>query len=287
MSEPSSDAAAISGRTRVAGVIGAPVAHSLSPAIHNAAYRALGLDWVYVGLPVAEGRGRAAVRALATLGLAGVNVTMPHKAAAAEACDTLTVDAAALSAVNTVVVADDGTLAGENTDGAGFLAMLESVGVGASDRRVLVLGAGGAARAIVLALGRVGARVTVAARRPAAAAAAAALASGAQSFGWDDLATRFESAEIVVNATPIGMGSEPPPVEPEAIGAGQVVVDTVYHPAETPLLAVARARGARCAGGVGMLVGQAAVAFELLTGHVAPVEVMTRAAQAALADRAG
>lgn len=276
----------MSGRTRVVGVIGAPVAHSLSPAIHNAAYRALGLDWTYVALPVADGDGYAAVAALATLGFAGANVTMPHKAAAAEACDVLSPDAAALSAVNTVVVRDDGSLLGESTDGAGFLALLDRLDVDPSGRNVLVLGAGGAARAIVLALGRTGAQVAVAARGAEAGASAAALAEGGESWVWDDLEARFGWADIVVNATPIGMAGEPAPIPPEAIRSGHVVIDTIYDPPETALLATARARGATTANGLAMLVGQAAVAFELFTGHAAPVEVMTEAVEAGLGGRA-
>ncbi len=264
----------VTGRTTVAGVIGDPIAHSLSPAIHNAAYRALGLDWVYVGLAVPGGRGREAIRALPALGLAGVNVTMPHKADAAEACDVLTGDAAALGAVNTVVVRPDGSLLGDSTDGAGFLAELSALGVDPSQSRILVLGAGGAARGIVLALGRAHARLMVAARREAAAAAAADLATGAESHDWRDLTTLVARCDVIVNATPIGMNGEPPPFDPALIGPRHVVVDTIYHPAETPLIAAARAQGALAANGIGMLVGQAAAAFTLLTGYDAPLEAM-------------
>ena len=275
---------AVTAHTTVAGVIGDPVAHSLSPAIHNAAYRALGLDWVYVGFPVPAGRGREAIRALPALGLAGVNVTMPHKADAAEECDVLTGDAVALGAVNTVVVRPDGSLLGDSTDGAGFLTALGALGVDPAESRILVLGAGGAARAIVLALGRARARVMVAARRRDAAGEAAALATGAEPHDWSDLATLVARCDVIVNATPIGMGGEPPPFDPALIGPRHVVVDTVYHPAETPLLAAARAKGARAANGIGMLVGQAAVAFTLLTGHDAPVEAMEAAVATARSD---
>ena len=205
---------AITARTVVAGVIGDPVAHSLSPAIHNAAYRALGLDWVYVGLPVPAGRGHEAIRALPALGIAGVNVTMPHKADAADACDVLTGDAAALGAVNTVVVRPDGSLLGDSTDGAGFLLALSRIGVDPAASRILVLGAGGAARSIVLALGRAGARVMVAARRGDAAGAAAELATGAEAHDWSDLATLVARCDVIVNATPIGMSGEASPVDP-------------------------------------------------------------------------
>jgi shikimate dehydrogenase len=270
----------------VAGVIGDPVAHSLSPAIHNAGYAALALDWIYVGFPVPAGRGREAVSALVALGIAGVNVTMPHKADAASACDVLTGDAAALGSANTVVVRADGTLLGDSTDGAGFLAGLADLAVDPVGQRVLVLGAGGAARAIVLALGRVGARVVVAARRLDAATAAAELATDAEAHDWDDLDTQVGRADVVVNATPLGMRGEAPPFDSRTLGRRHVVVDTVYHPAETPLLAAARTRGAKAANGLGMLVGQAAAAFTLLTGHDAPLAVMTDAAHAALARSA-
>ncbi|MGH9049714.1 MAG: shikimate dehydrogenase family protein, partial [Acidimicrobiia bacterium] len=142
-------------------MVGDPVEHSRSPAMHNAAFAALGLDWVYVAFPTPAGRGDAAVRAVLDLGLAGLNVTMPHKDAAAAACDDLMPEAAALDAVNTVVV-DGRRLVGHNTDGAGFLRALADEGVRVDGKRVLVLGAGGGARAIVLALGQAGAVVTVA-----------------------------------------------------------------------------------------------------------------------------
>ena len=268
---------AVTGATVVAGVIGDPVTHSMSPAIHNAAYRALGLDWVYVGLPVPAGRGHDAIRALPALGIAGVNVTMPHKTDAARACDVLSGDAAALGAVNTVVVRPDGSLLGESTDGAGFLVALERIGVEPAESRIVVLGAGGAARAIVLALGRARARVMVAARRRDAAMSAAELATGAEAHDWSDFATLVARADVIVNATPIGMRGEAPPFDPGLIGPRHVVVDSVYHPAETPLLAAARARGARAENGLGMLIGQAGLAFTLFTGLDAPLEAMEAA----------
>jgi shikimate dehydrogenase len=158
--------------TRVAAVIGTPIRHSLSPAIYNAAYRALGLDWLFVAFDVPAGEGEAAVRAISTLGLVGMSVTMPHKEAAARACDELTADAAALAAVNSVRRSDDGRLVGDSTDGEGFRRALVEAGHDPSGQRALVLGAGGAARSVVLALGRAGCDVAVAARRPEAAAGA-------------------------------------------------------------------------------------------------------------------
>jgi shikimate dehydrogenase len=268
----------ITGATRVVGIIGDPVTHSRSPAIHNAAFAALGLDFVFVALPVPAGEGTAAVRAAATLGLAGLSVTMPHKDAAARACDELTPAAAALNAVNAVVRRDDRSLLGASTDGEGLVRALVDEDVTPAAQRVLVLGAGGAARAIVAALGDHGADVAVAARRADAARAAAALAPGAHPVAMAEVAEWVPDAGVVVNATPLGMNGEPPPFPPDRLHAGQLVLDTVYHPAETPLLAAARAQGARAANGLGMLVHQAALAFELWTGHDAPLDVMRAAA---------
>jgi shikimate dehydrogenase len=269
----------VTGATRIAAVIGDPVRHSRSPAIHNAGYAAAGLDWVYVACPVPAGRGGDAVRAVSVLGLAGLNVTMPHKEDAARACDTLSPDATALQSVNTVVRRDDGSLHGDSTDGEGFVRSLDDAGLDLAGRPVLVIGAGGAARAVVLAAARRGAAVTVAARRLEAAAAAAALAPGAVGAGLDRLEALAAGAEVVVNATPLGMQGEALPLPPEAVGAGHWAVDLVYHPAVTPFLARAEAAGARTVGGLGMLVHQAARAFELMTGEPAPLPAMAAAAR--------
>lgn len=269
-----SDGRAITAATRVVGVIGDPVVHSRSPAMHNAAFAALELDWVYVAFPVGRGDGAAAVRAVTTLGLAGINVTMPHKADAAAACDDLAPEAAALAAVNTVVNAG-GALVGHSTDGDGFLRALDDEGVDVTGQRCLVLGAGGAARAITHVLGRAGARVTVAARRPEAAGDAATLAPDAAAIGMDGLAV--DGFDVIVNATPLGMHGESPPFDPAQLHAGQFVFDTVY-PADTPLLLEARARGLRAAGGLGMLVHQGALSFSLWTGASPPLDVMRAAA---------
>lgn len=283
----------LSGHTRVVGVIGDPVRHSLSPTLHNAAFEALGLDWVYVAFPVARGRAADAVSAVRALGLAGLNVTMPHKEDVAAACDELTADAAALRSVNTVVAvagnggADGsprGRTLGDSTDGAGFLDAVAEEGIEVAGRPVLVLGAGGAARAVVLALGRAGARVTVAARRSDAGEAAARLAPGAAAVPID----RVDAAPyaLVVNATPLGMSAgDALPLDPDALHRDQAVVDLIYHPAETPLLAAARANGAQALNGLGMLTHQAARSFTLWTGQAAPVDAMRAAVTAALADR--
>jgi len=267
----------ITGATRVAGVIGDPVRHSKSPALHNAAYRALGLDWVFCAFEVADGDAPAALDAARALGLVGLSVTMPHKAAAAARCDELTPNAAALRSVNTVTVLPDGKLAGDSTDGEGFLRSLAEAGVTVTDRNALVLGAGGAARAVVQALGSAGARVVVTARRADAAADAAELAGGS-ALDWTDRLSAAADADVVVNATPVGMAADPASPLPAAVlSPAHVVVDLVYEPLETRLLAAARERGARTVAGIGMLVHQAALQVERWSGRPAPIDAMRAA----------
>jgi shikimate dehydrogenase len=275
----------ITAATRVAGIIGDPVAHSLSPTIHNAAFDASSLDWVYVAFPVPAGAGAEAVRAMRMLGLGGLSVTMPHKVDAAAACDELSDDARTLGSVNTIVPLVSGGLRGESTDGDGFLRALAAEDFQPDGRSCLVLGAGGAARAIVLALGRAGANVTVAARRADAARAAAALAVGSRTIDLEAIATAVAGAELIVNATPLGMNRELPPFDPSLLHKHQVILDAVYFPSETPLIAAARACGARATNGLAMLVHQAALQFELWTGKRAPLDEMRMAAMLAVEAR--
>ncbi len=266
----------IGGSTRVVGVMGWPVDHSRSPQLHNAAFAARSLDWVYVALPVPPDRGEAAVRALPDLGLAGVNVTMPHKAAAARAADERSAVVERLGAANTLVVRDGRTVA-HSTDGAGFLRSLDDAGLEAEGEHVLVLGAGGAAIAIVDALVARGAEVEVAARRADAAAALCEAVPGARPGRWP---VQGSDAAVIVNATPIGMGADQAmPTEPVP---GQWAVDLVYHPEATPWLRRAAVVGAPHIGGMGMLVHQAALAFELWTGVPAPLDAMQAAARGSM-----
>ncbi len=267
----------VTGHTQVVGIIGDPIRHSLSPAIHNAAYAARGLDWVYLAFPVPAGRAAEALAAIRSLSLAGLQVTMPHKGDAAGACDELSSTAATLGAVNTVVLRN-GLLVGDSTDGEGFVRALADEGVDAQGARIVVLGAGGAARAITDALGRSGARVTVAARRLEAATMAASLAHGTHAVLFEQLDDAVAEAAVVVNATPLGMAGEDPPFDTAVLHEDQLVVDTVYQPPETPLLVQAQARGARVANGIGMLVHQAALAFTVFTGMDAPLGAMREAA---------
>lgn len=273
----------ISGATRVAAVIGSPVRHSLSPALHNAAFAQLGLDWVYVALHVDAGRAGDAMRAMRVLGLGGLSVTMPHKEDVAAAVDSLDPAAAALRSVNTVVPQPDGSLRGYSTDGAGFVASLEAAGESVAGRSVVVLGAGGAARAIVDALARSGAaRIAVVNRTATSAEAAASLAGAVGAVG---AAGEVRDADLVVNATSVGMGSSDLPCDASLLHAGQVVADIVYHPRRTALLHAAAAVGARTVEGLGMLVHQAVLQQRLWHGATPSAEVMTAAAERELAAR--
>ena len=276
---------AISGRTALAAVIGDPVTHSLSPAVQNAAFRACGIDAVFAAFTVAAGRAAEAIAATRTLGLVGLSVTMPHKEAAATAVDRCSDTAARLRAVNTVVRRGD-RMIGENTDGQGFLDSLQrSGGPDPAGARCVVAGAGGAARAVVLALADAGAAEVVVVNRTAARAQVAAALAGAR--GRVGAGPEIADADLVVQATPSGMaGHGAGAVIPVALlGPGQTVVDLVYDPIETALVHEARARGARATGGLGMLVHQAARAFTLWTGVEAPVEAMRAAAEAQIAAR--
>lgn len=273
----------ISGTTTVAAVIGSPVRHSLSPALHNAAFGASGADWVYTAFEVAPGRAGAALAAMRALGLGGLSVTMPHKDDVADAVDELDPAAAALHSVNTVVRLADGRLRGHSTDGAGFVASLAEAGADPMGRRVVVLGAGGAARAVVDALGRAGAAEVVVVNRNADRATTAAALAGP--VGRVGSAADVADAELVVNATSVGMGTLELPLDPGLLRAGQVVADLVYHPLETALLAAARAAGARVVDGLGMLVHQAALQQELWLGARPDTAVMRAAALDELAKR--
>ena len=275
----------ISGRTTVAAVIGDPVRHSLSPTLHNAAFAAAGLDWVYVALPVAAGDAAAAVDAMRALGLGGMSVTMPHKDAVAAAADECSEAVEVLGAGNCLVALEGRRIRAENTDGAGFLAGLRhDADLDVGGRRVVVLGAGGAARAVVHACASAGASsVTVVNRSADRAETAAALAGPVGSVGTpSDIA----AADLVVNATSVGMGTDRSlPCDPSLLAEGQVAVDLVYEPLETAWLAALRARGIAAHNGLSMLVGQAAVAFTLWTGVEAPVPAMRAAAQALVENK--
>ncbi len=291
----------IGGSTRKVGVIGWPVSQSLSPVIHNAAFEALGLDWVYLPLPVPPGELPTAIAGLPALGFAGANVTMPHKTEAAGLVDALSEDAARTRAVNTIVVPGVGSeriprpagenpprhrLEGHNTDVAGFDRFLRrDAGFDPAGRSALVFGAGGAARACALALARGGlARLTVAARSPDRASGVQDTIEG---LGTELRVVPFSGAgglvvDLIVNATPSDLIGEVPPLP--RLGSGVLAVDLVYRSGGTGFLSAARAGGAVTFGGLGMLIHQAALSFELWTGQAAPLSVMSAAAMAELAE---
>ena len=278
----------MSGASRLAAVIGDPVRHSLSPTLLNAAFAEAGLDWHFVALEVAAGRSDEALDAVRALGLAGLSVTMPHKAAVAAAVDHRAEQAEVLDAVNCVVV-EGGRLVGHNTDGDGFLdGLRHDTGFDPAGRSTVVIGAGGAARAVVLALARAGAAEVAVVNRTASRAEVAAGLAGpvGRVVGSDELSDTVAAADLVVNATSVGMTDDGAlPVDPESVAVGTVAVDLIYHPPETAWLAALRGRGIEAHNGLSMLVFQAAHAFRLWTGSEAPVAVMDAAARAVLATR--
>jgi shikimate dehydrogenase len=266
----------IDARTRVAGIIGWPVDHSLSPAMHNAAFAALGLNWAYAAFPVHPDRVGEAVRGLAAAGCAGLNVTIPHKRAVLDCCSEVSAAVGAIGAANTLVPDGGGGFRGDNTDAAGFLRALDEAAPLALDGEdALVIGAGGAARAVAFALRSRGARVRVANRTPERAAEL----GDPVPFTRQALDLVAGQSALVVNTTSLGLeGDEPPPDLPlGGLGRDQVVVDVVYRPGGTPWLAAVAARGARTVDGLGMLLHQGAAAFEQWTGCPAPVDVMRAA----------
>ena len=258
----------------LAGVLGHPVAHSRSPAMHNAAFAELGLDWLYVKLPVPPALFEETVRALPASGYRGANVTIPHKIAALGLADRATPAARGAGAANTLTFAGDGAIEADNTDAGGFL---DAVGGSPRGRTALVLGAGGAGRAVAWALREEGAaQVAVWNRTPERAIELARELEV-------DHVVRPMAADIVVNTTSVGL--EPEGGRGEAIAAlgidglepPAVVVDLVYAAATTPVLAWGERKGARLVDGLEVLVRQGARSFELWTGRSAPLEVMRSA----------
>jgi shikimate dehydrogenase len=279
----------------IVGVIGSPVAHSLSPVLHNAAFAALGLadGWRSFAFEIAPGQAAGALEAMRRADITGLSVTMPHKADVAALVDECSDVARRLGAVN-CVVNRDGSLFGTNTDGEGFVSSLARGAAFAPEgRRCVVVGAGGAARAVVLALAVGGAaRVAVVNRTPERAYEAADLAGPVGSvvpLTEGSIAEAVVVADLVVNATPVGMAGVAAPsggpgvwlVPPDLLGPGQVAADLVYAPRLTPWLAEAAASGATALDGLGMLVHQAAAQLVLWTGVEPPVEVMWEVAEAA------
>ena len=279
--------APFSGKTTVVGIIGSPVSHSLSPVMQNAAFAALGLDWVYVPFPVSPDRLPAAVAGLRALGLAGFNVTIPHKVAILPLLDRVSSEAELIGAVNTVAL-EDGELTGHNTDGMGLLAALNrEFGFAPAGRSILVLGAGGAARSAVATLASAGAaRIGVANRSLDTArdlVRSLAPRLPATVLAPDSLVrlgepTFLGSFDLIVNTTSVGMGGDAfPGLKLSGLKEGLCVYDMVYAPPRTPLLAEAEACGVPFSNGIGMLVAQGEAAFAIWTGQSAPPGCMAGA----------
>jgi shikimate dehydrogenase len=266
-----------SATTRLLCVLGHPVAHSISPQIHNAALAAAGIDAAYLAFDVQTERLAAAVAGLRALGFLGANVTVPHKRAVWDVVDGHSREAEAVGAANTLFW-DGDRLVADNTDAAGLQTVLErDIGLRAGDP-VVVFGTGGAARAAAVALGRLAAQVEVVGRRPDAVLDVASLArrQGAA------VAEHLERPRLVVNATPLGLRGEVLPDRFMRLDPGQIALDLVYGRVPTPFLVAARERGAQAVDGLGMLVAQAVLSFERWTGQPAPLEAMQGAAHAAI-----
>jgi shikimate dehydrogenase len=280
----------INGPTRICGVMGDPVGHSVSPAMHNAAFRALGLNYVYLPFNVSNAGLKGAVGGIRALNIEGMNVTIPHKVAVVPLLDEIEPLAQRISAVN-VIHNKGGKLTGGNTDAEGFLRLLKERGVDAQGLRTVVLGAGGASRAICFALASIGAHITILNRTAGRAADLAAETMEYKGRTFEalemnpvNLANALAGADLVINATCVGMAPdvEKSPVSRELIERRHIVVDIVYNPIKTRLMKDAEKAGATAIGGLDMLAWQGALSFEIWTGCEAPIDVMRRAAAAAL-----
>ena len=280
----------ISGRTQVCGIFGDPVEHTISPVMHNAAFHKLGLDYMYVPFRVREEDLGPAVQGLRAMQIRGINITIPHKVSVMPFLDELDTLAEYIGAVNTIVNTD-GWLKGYNTDAPGFLRALLEKGGSPEGKNIVILGAGGAARGIAFILADKGTHLTIINRHPGPAQDLAGRLSSlfrrevkALELNRKNLKIALDQAEILVNTTSLGMypGTDETPVPSALLKPGLMVFDIVYNPHRTRLLKEAEERGALTIGGVEMLVWQGVVAFELWTGHKAPVKTMRKAVKRAL-----
>lgn len=280
----------IDGRTQLVGLVGYPIGHSRSPAVHNAAFQSLGLNWIYLPLRVPSGSLEYALRGLRCLDFRGWNITIPHKVEAVGFLDEVREEARELNAVNTVV-REDGYLVGYNTDVQGFCDFLRERDIEVSGISAMIIGAGGAARAVALSLARGGvSRVIIANRTPGKAAELRSLLKRAT--GLSEISVRkldyrdlsiIRECDLVVNCTPLAVrDADELPVTYEDFAEGQWAVDLNYAVRRTAFLEKASLRGASVANGEGMLLYQAAASFRMWTGMDAPLEDMRKAFQEAL-----
>ncbi len=278
----------IDGSTQIVGVFGSPIKHTASPPMHNAAFAALGMNWVYLAFHVEPQRLRSALHGARDMGMVGVNLTVPHKVLALDVVDEVDAEARQLGAVNTVLFRD-GRLLGFNSDGYGIThGLREDFNLELKDKRVLVLGAGGAGRAIAVQCGLEGAAQVGVANRTVGkiepiADVLAVLKTPCVpvSMTPESLRKAVQGSDVVINATSVGLATG------ESLGFGAdwfshkpYVYDTIYRPAETELMRVAASAGARVANGLSMLLHQGVKSFEIWTGQTAPVAVMRRALRA-------
>ena len=266
------------------GVIGNPVKHSLSPVILNAAFREAKINWVYTAFETPEEKLADAIGGIRALGIAGLSVTMPHKAKVCSLLDEISDSAQTLNAVN-CIVNDAGKLEGHNTDGDGFLdAVKHDAGLDVAGKKVLVVGSGGSARSIIHSLGKAGAaEIAVINRTKKKALDALELAGPVGRYVEEtEIPEVVSEANLVINATPIGMLDTDDtanfPIEPNLFSKGQLAIDLIYHPISTPWMEALRDLEVEAHGGLSMLIFQAARAFKLWTGKEAPVDAMRKAA---------
>lgn len=278
----------IDGSTQIVGVFGAPITHTASPAMHNAAFTALEMNWVYLAFHVEPTNLRSALLGVRDLNYRGVNLTIPHKVLALDVVDEIDAEARKLGAVNTVTV-EAGKLRGFNTDGYGFAkALKEDFDMSLKGKRVLVLGAGGAGRAIAIKCALDGAaKVSVANRTTAKlqpiAEEISRTKTAFEGLTLDAVAGALPNVDLLVNATSVGLKEGESLNLPEnAFRPALAVYDTIYRPAETPLLRLASSAGAKTSNGLSMLLHQGAKAFEIWTKCKAPLTVMRRALRAAV-----
>ncbi|MCG6553398.1 MAG: shikimate dehydrogenase [Candidatus Magnetominusculus sp. LBB02] len=266
----------ITAHTKLAGLIGNPVGHSLSPAMHNAGFEHLGIDCRYMAFPVAPDLLGDAIRSIRALHFLGANITIPYKEKAIQFLDDIHEEAKFIGAVNTIVN-DNGRLVGHNTDGRGFMRSMEEAGVTLTGKRVFMAGAGGAARAITYYIAKEAAQLRI---FDVDAVKLAALVDDLKKVSPDVYAesstNAITAADILINATPIGLHyGDPLPVDKTLLREHHIVCDVIYK--DTPLLVEAKSLGCLTVNGLGMLFWQGVLAFELWTNTTAPVDVMRNA----------
>jgi shikimate dehydrogenase len=276
----------ISGKTQVCGVIGDPIEHTLSPIMHNAAFEALKLDYVFLAFKVKPAEVENAVSGMRALTIRGLNVTMPHKNAVIKYLDEVDPAGKIIASANTILN-KDGRLLGFNTDGVGALNALEQNGVEPRGKKVLLLGAGGAAKAIAYTLSQEADELVILNRTPKPAAELADLLKqkfkkkiSAGELSPSAVKDNLADSDVLINATSVGMepNANQTSVAPEWLKPDLAVMDIVYNPIETKLAKAAKAAGAKVVSGVEMLIYQGAASFEIWTACKAPVEVMRKAA---------